>query len=77
VLIRDLTIIIVLSLSFTTTINLLGDYSIIIPERSIIGLSVVNYSLEVDLSSLEDVSISYSVTYYSNSIVILAKGAIN
>lgn len=76
-LIRDLTIIIVLSLSFTTTINLLGDYSIIIPERSIIGLSVVNYSLEVDLSSLEDVSISYSVTYYSNSIVILAKGAIN
>jgi hypothetical protein len=77
VLIRDLTIIIVLSLSFTTTINLLGDYSIIIPERSIIGLSVVNYSLEVDLSSLEDVCISYSVTYYSNSIVILAKGAIN
>ena len=76
-LVRYLIIIIVLSLSLTTTLNLLGDYSIIFLKSNTVGFSVVIYSLEEGLSSLKDLIISCSITYYSNSIIILAEGAVN
>jgi hypothetical protein len=40
-LIRYLTIIIVLNLSLTTALNLLGDYSIILLKSNTAGFSVV------------------------------------
>jgi hypothetical protein len=46
-LIRYLIIITVLNLSLTTTLNLLGDYSIILLKSNTAGFSVVVYSLEV------------------------------
>jgi len=77
VLIKYLIIIIVLNLSLTTALNLLGDYSIILLKSNTVGFSVVIYSLEVSLGSLKDLIISYSITCYSNSIVILTEGAVN
>ena len=76
-LIRYLIIIIVLSLSLATALNLLGDYSIIFLKSNTADFSVVVYSLEVSLGSLKDLVISYSITYCSNSIIILAEGAVN
>ena len=76
-LIRYLIIIIVLSLSLATTLNLLGDYSIILFKSNTAGLSVVVCSLEVSLGSLKDLVISYSITCCSNSIIMLIEGAVN
>jgi hypothetical protein len=77
VLARYLTIVTVLNLSLAAALNLLGDYSIILLESNTAGFSVVVCSLEVSLCSLKDLIISRSITCYSNSIVMLAEGAVN
>jgi hypothetical protein len=77
VLARYLIIIIVLNLSLTAALDLLGDYSIILLKSNTAGFSVVIYSLEVSLGSLKDLIVSRSITCYGNGIVMLAKGAVN
>jgi hypothetical protein len=77
VLARYLIIVTVINLSLTAALNLLGDYSIILLKSNIAGFSVVVYGLEVSLGSLKDLIISYSITCCSNSIIILAEGAVN
>ena len=67
--IRYLIILTVLNLSLTATLNLLGDYSIILLKSNIAGFSVVVYSLEVSLCSLKDLIVS--------CIIILVEGAVN
>ena len=74
---RYLIIITVLNLSLAAALNLLGDYSIILLKSNTAGFSVVVYSLEVSLGSLKDFIVSCSITYYSNSIIILIEGAVN
>jgi hypothetical protein len=76
-LIRYLIIIIVLSLSLATALNLLGDYSIIFLKSNTADFSVVVYSLEEGISSLKDLIISSSIAYYNNSLIMLTEGTVN
>jgi hypothetical protein len=69
--------VIVFSLSLTTTLNLISNYSIILLKANTIVLSIVIRSLEEGLSSLKDLVVSYRITSCSYSIVVLIEGIVN
>jgi hypothetical protein len=77
VLLGYLLSIIVFSLSLTTTLNLIGNYSIILLKANTTVLSIVIRGLEEELGGLKDLVISRRITSYGYSIVVLAEGTVN
>jgi hypothetical protein len=67
----------VFSLSLITTLNLIGNYSVILLKANIIVLSIVIRGLEEGLGSLKDLVVSCGITSCGYSIVVLAEGAVN
>jgi hypothetical protein len=67
----------VFSLSLTTALNLIGNYSVILLKANTTVLSIVIRSLEEGLGSLKDLIVSYRITSCSYSIVVLIEGAVN
>jgi hypothetical protein len=77
VLLGYLLSVIVFSLSLTTALNLIGNYSVILLKANTTVLSIVIHSLEEGLGGLKDLSVSRGITSYGYSIVMLIKGAVN
>jgi hypothetical protein len=77
VLLGYLLSVIVFSLSLTTALNLIGNYSVILLKANTIVLSIVIYSLEERLGSLKDLVVSCGITSCGYSIVVLAEGIVN
>jgi hypothetical protein len=67
----------VFSLSLTTTLNLIGNYSVILLKANMTVFSIVIYGLEEGLGSLKDLVVSCRITSCSYSIIVLTEGAVN
>jgi hypothetical protein len=69
--------VIVFSLSLTTTLNLIGNYSVILLKANTTVLSIVIRGLEEGLGGLKDLVVSCRITSCGYSIVMLIEGAVN
>jgi hypothetical protein len=67
----------VFSLSLTTTLNFIDNYSIILLKANTTILSIVIRSLEEGLSSLKNLVVSRRITSCSYSIIVLTEGVVN